>query len=309
MVSNPTRPTRPPKEPSQGASLRQGKSEAAGKRPNFEYLPPPGTSKSEEGSSKLSFSRGRQPKKAPATSFGSSNVNKFQRMDQESSGNIVDARLHLSFDALQEAAFDVGVSQVKPRASQENSGVYYPVFEPFRPHEAIPPSRKVRQFLSGEGAGDKNILDSISGPKNQSMIDSSNNSEIGYTISNQEAPTLQTDSLVVYNTSPPPPTAVPVYNQPPRPDHPPPPRAARLDNWVPTQPAVPFVGPHSAPVPQPPPQKPPPKRQPGLVQGAPKPDASNPFAFLLPRGVQEDWKRRKYPRIEVRFLPFSFINK
>jgi hypothetical protein len=274
IVSNPTRPTRPPKELSK-TGPRQGKSDAVDIRPHFSYLPPSAPSSSATLVQPQS-AKARQPKKA-TTSNGIKGWNKLHRIDQES---IREAEETDSFPSFVEG---LQTSRTKPQSSQEKPGVYYPAYEPFRPDEAIPSNRNVRQFLSKETA----LGSSLANGKLASggMNNSNKNSDTLF--DNQNSVTssaVQRDSLVVYNTSPPP--SLHSYAQPPRPDHPPPPRTARLDSWAALQ-----TAPQAA---VPPPPRP--RSQPASL-----PEVSNPFTFLLPKGgQQEDWRHRKYPRIEVR---------
>ena len=279
VVSNPTRPTRPPKEVSRSA-LRQGKKADGGEKPSLAYLPPPGASPPKEKLEKLSSGRARQSKTRTAAG---SQWNKFQRMDQESGDRREEAGAFAFAEEVNEIFSDSKLGRIKPRTAQEKPAIYYPAYEPFRPEEAVPSNREVREFLSISVAGDNNNNnnnreDTILGL--QAAIIPSNDHPVTPS-PGTTGPAVHPDSLVLYNTTPPPLPALSVssslvLSQPPRPAHPPPPRAARTAASPPR-----------------------PRGRSSPPFGGYKAASANPWSFLVPGGLQEK-RDRQHPRIEVR---------
>jgi hypothetical protein len=269
IVNNPTRPTRPPKEASR-STLRQGKkADGVGEKPSFSSFSQtekPSIQRTQQHHS----ARARQVKK----NGSNSHWNKFQRMDQESSVRREEAEEFDISEEVNEIFSGSEINDINTWKPEVKFPVYYPVYEPFRPDEAIPSNKGVKEFLR------TGVENDYSKNYKQTNIDyaATKNSV------NSTGPSLPPDSLVLYNTSPSP----AVYNQPPRPAYPPPARAARSDPspiqvrhhyWSPQQP----------------------HKQQSSPSSNPKP-GRNPLAFLIPGAQQDEAKIRQQPRIEVIYI-------
>jgi hypothetical protein len=164
------------------------------------------------------------------------------------------------------------IKSIKPLKSEVNNPIYYPVYEPFRPDEAILPNKVVKEFLHKEATNEKRNIKE----ENINLAARKHSANISSTA-------LPLESLVLHNTSP----APAAFSQPPRPAYPPPVRAPRSDS------SPISVGHHYESSQQP-------HRQQSLPSSSPK-SGKNPLAFLLPGTQQNEAKSHQQPRIEVMY--------